>query len=280
MRMLRVVAALGLAAVTAGCFSVDSTIKVRPDGTGTIEQTMLVNSSAMSMVSMMGQGQQGAEAAKAPTPEMMFSEEKLKEEASKLGEGVTYVSSTPFAEGEMKGVKAVFAFTDFNKLKLSASPPDIGGESGGIKSTSSGSTLDMRLARQGSSSLITLDMFNRKATPPPAATTPAPASEGNNPIGDMPKEMLGMLAPMFKDMRVAVSVEPVGELVRTNATHVDGKKITVLDIAFGELFANPASFEKMEKLGKDPTLDQIRTALAGVKGIKINEVETLEIEFK
>lgn len=89
-----------------------------------------------------------------------------------------------------------------------------------------------------------------------------------------------MMAPMFKDMRVAVSVEPVGELVRTNATHVDGQKITVLDIAFGELFANPASFEKMEKLGNNPSLDQIRTALAGVKGIKINEVEKLEIEFK
>jgi hypothetical protein len=92
--------------------------------------------------------------------------------------------------------------------------------------------------------------------------------------------MLGMMAPMFKDMRVAVSVEPVGQLVRTNATHVAGQRVTVLDIAFGELLANPESFEKMQKLGNDPSLDQIRTALAGVKGITINEVEKLEIEFK
>lgn len=278
MGMLRVAATLAVAAVTTGCLSIDSNIKVKPDGTGTIEQTMLVNSSAMGMMSMMGG--EGGEKPKGPGAEEMFSEEKLRAEAAKLGEGVTYVSSTPASAGEMKGVKAIFAFTDFNKLKLTTSPPDVGGgEEGGMKATGTGSTLDMVLARTGASSLITLDMFGDKAQAAAEAKTDTP-SAAENPFGDMPKEMLGMMAPMFKDMRVAVSVEPVGQLVRTNATHVEGQKITVLDIAFGELFANPASFEKMEKLGNNPSLDQIRTALAGVKGIKINEVEKLEIEFK
>ncbi len=280
MHVFRVAATLAVAAMTAGCLSIDSNIKVKPDGTGTIEQTMLVNSSAMGMMSMMGGGESG-DAPKGPTPDDMFSEEKLRAEAAKLGEGVTYVSSSPLTQGEMKGVKALFAFTDFNKLKLTTAPPDVGGEGETMKASGTGSTLDMVLSRTGASSLITLDMFNNKGA---AAASDVPAAEegaaGENPFGDMPKEMMGMLAPMFKDMRVAVSVEPVGQLVRTNATHVDGQKITVLDIAFGELFANPASFEKMEKLGNNPSLDQIRTALAGVKGIKINEVEKLEIEFK
>ena len=48
-----------------------------------------------------------------------------------------------------------------------------------------------------------------------------------------------MLAPMFKDMRVAIVVEPVGTLVRTNATHVQGQRVTLFDVAFGELFADP-----------------------------------------
>jgi len=271
MRMLRVMALLAATAVMAGCLSVDSNIKVKPDGTGTIEQTMLVNSSAMGMMAMMGEPAEGSEA---PTAETMFSEEKLRADAAKLGEGVTYVSSTPVAQGEMKGVTAIYAFTDFNKLNINTSPDlDTGDDDEG----SSGDTLDMALSKRGGSSLISFNLFGRDE--PPAATEDA-ADPGESPFGDMPKEMMGMLAPMFKDMRVAVSVEPQGELVRTNATHVNGQRVTILDIAFGELFADPAGLEKLEKLGKKPSLEQLRTALAGVKGIKLNEADPLEIEFR
>jgi hypothetical protein len=36
----------------------------------------------------------------------------------------------------------------------------------------------------------------------------------------------------------------------------------------------------MEKLGSNPSLTEIQAALKGMKGIKINEVEKLEIEFR
>lgn len=278
MRMFRAVAVLAAAVATTGCLSIDSNVKVKPDGTGTIEQTMLVNSSAMGMMSMMG-GESG-DKSKAPTAETMFSADKLKADAAKLGEGVTFVSSTPVTQGEMKGVKVIYAFTDFNKLKISTSPPDMESEDGSTQSSGNGTPLEMMLTRTGGSSLITLDMFGDAAKEAAAAKAKEAGATPESPLGDMPKEMMGMLAPMFKDMRVAVSVEPQGQLVRTNATHVSGGKITVLDIAFGELFADPAGFEKMEKLGANPSLDQIRTALKDVKGIKINEVEKLEIEFK
>jgi hypothetical protein len=275
MHMFRVLAAGVVALATTGCLAVDSNIKVRPDGSGTIEQTMLVNASAMGMMSMMG----GEGEAKGASPAEMFSETKLKAEAAKLGEGVTFVSSTPLTRGDMQGVTAIYSFTDFNALRITASPPDMGNESGTVKTSGSGNDIDMVLTRKGSSSLITLDMFADKDKPAPARDATADAG-GDNPFGDMPKEMLGMLAPMFKDMRIAVTVEPVGQIVRTNATHVDGSKITILDIAFGELFADPSGFEKMEQLGNSPSMDQIRTALSGVKGIKVNEVEKLEIEFR
>ena len=277
MRMFRVLATLAAAVATTGCLSIDSNIKVKPDGTGTIEQTMLVNSSAMGMMSMMGESSD--DKAKAPTAENMFNEEKLRAEAAKLGEGVTYVSSSPVTQGEMKGVKAIYAFTDFNTLKISTSPPDVEGGDTSVESTGEESPLDMVLTRSGASSLITLEMFGEKAKAA-AAAKKQEAGAAENPFGEMPKEMMGMIAPMLKDMRVAVSVEPQGQLVRTNATHVTGQKITILDIAFGELFADPSGFEKMEKLGNNPSLDQIRTALKDVKGIKINEVEKLEIEFR
>jgi len=268
-------AVLALVATWAvGCISVDSVVKVKPDGSGTLEQTMLINSSAMGMMSMMGGAEAGAEAKAKLDPATMFSKEKMAAEAAKLGEGVTFVSSEPVTQGEMKGVKAIYAFKDFNTLKVTTALPDM--EDGGSGMKGKGEKLPMVMSRRGGNALITLNMLDelakadakRDATTKPAGTP------------EMPKEMMAMLAPMFKDMRVAIALEPQGTLVRTNATHVAGQRITLFDVAFGEIFADPKGVEKLEALGNNPSIDQIRTALKGMKGIKINEVEKLEIEFK
>jgi hypothetical protein len=276
MRKIKVAVLALLTAWTAGCISVDSVIKVKADGTGTIEQTTLINSSAMGMMSMMGGKDAGGAAPPAALdPAQLFTKEKLAAEATKLGEGVTLLTSTPVAQGEMKGVKAVYAFTDFNALRLSTALPDV--QNGDTTMTGKGEKLPVVLTKRPGSSLITLDMYGELAKAE-ARNTDIKKPEGL-PEG-MPKEMMAMLAPMFKDMRVAIAIEPVGTLVRTNATHVTGQRVTLFDVAFGEVFADPTGIEKLEKLGSNPSMSQIRDALKGMKGIKINEVEKLEIEIK
>jgi hypothetical protein len=256
-----------------GCISVDSVVKVKADGTGTIEQTLLLNSSAIDMMSMMG-GQQAGEEAKAKLdPAVLFSNDKLAAEASRLGEGVAFVSSTPVTQGEMKGVKAVYSFKDFNTLNVSTALPDL--EEGGTKMSGKGEKLPMVLSRKPTSSLITLDLLGSMD-----GNTKVDAPKKPEGTPEMPKEMMTMLAPMFKDMRVAISIEPQGQIVRTNATHVQGQRITVFDVAFGEIFADPAGIEKLEKLGNNPSITEIRSALKGMKGIKINDVDKLEVEFR
>jgi len=272
MRTVKMAVLAVVAAWAVGCISIDSVIKIKPDGSGTMEQTMLVNSSAMGMMSMMGGGD-AKDAKPKIDPATIFSKERLAADAAKLGEGVTLLSSEPMTQGEMKGVKAIYAFTDFNKLKVSTALPDM--EDGTTTAKGNGAPLPIKFTRTGTSSLLTMNMLDELVKGDAKATASKP---GGTP--EMPKEMMAMLAPMFKDMRVAIAIEPVGTLVRTNATHVQGKRVTLFDVAFGELFADPAGIEKMEKLGNNPSLTDIRTALKGMKGIKINEVEKLEIEFK
>lgn len=277
MRKVRLAALALLASWAVGCLSVDSVIKVKADGTGTIEQTTLINSSAMGMMSMMG-GSDAAGGGSKPAgldPSQLFTTDKLSAEAAKLGDGVTFVSSTPVTQGEMKGVKAVYAFTDFNALRVSTALPDMEGDA--AKVTGKGEKLPLVLTKRPGSSLITLDMYGE------LAKADANGTEMKKPEGlpeGMPKEMMAMLAPMFKDMRVAIAIEPVGTLVRTNATHVTGQRVTLFDVAFGEVFADPSGVEKLEKLGNNPSMTQIRDTLKGMKGIRINEVEKLEIEIK
>jgi hypothetical protein len=273
MRTVKMAVLAFVASWAIGCISLDSVIKIKADGSGTMEQTMLINSSSMGMMSMMGGGD-GKDAKPKFDPASMFSKEKLTAEAANLGEGVTFVSSEPITQGDMKGVKATYSFTDFNKLKVSTALPDL--EDGETSAKGKGEALPIKFSRGGSSSMLTMNLLDELAKAD-AKKQPVTKAEGSP---EMPKEMMAMLAPMFKDMRVAIAIEPVGALVRTNATHVQGKRVTLFDVAFGELFADPAGMEKMEKLGNNPSLTEIKTALKGMKGIKINEVEKLEIEFK
>ena len=273
MRTVKMVVLVLLAACGVGCLSVDSVIKVKADGTGTIEQTMLINSSATGMLSMIGSGQDGAAAKTKLDPATLFSEDKLRSEAARLGDGVSFVSSTPVAKGDMNGVTAVYAFTDFNALRVSTAMPDL--EDAGTSITGTGQRLPLVLTRNAGSSVITLDMLAAAGGPPPPGA--ATAREG---APEIPKEMMSMLAPMFRDMRVAVSLEPQGTLVRTNATHVTGQRVTLVDVAFGELLADPSALEKMEALGSNPSMPAIRSALKGMKGVRINDADTLEIEFR
>jgi hypothetical protein len=138
--------------------------------------------------------------------------------------------------------------------------------------------LPVRFSRNGGSSMLTMNLLEELAKADAKSSEKTESATGDKP--EMPKEMMAMLAPMFKDMRVAISVEPVGTLVRTNATHVQGQRVTLFDVAFGEILADPAGLEKMEKLGNNPSLPEIKAALKGMKGIKINDVDKLEIEFK
>src|SRR6478736_3421770 len=109
MRTVKIAVLAFVASWAIGCISIDSVIKIKPDGSGTMEQTMLINASSMSMMSMMGGGE-GKDAKPKMDPATIFSKEKLAAEAANLGEGVTFVSSEPAAQGEMKGVKAIYAF--------------------------------------------------------------------------------------------------------------------------------------------------------------------------
>src|SRR5689334_16533413 len=77
--------------VLTGCINASTLIKVKPDGSGTLEQTVLMNAQAFrGMFSAMG-----ADGKPAQVGPSTVNEAELKAAASKLGEGVTYVSSAP-----------------------------------------------------------------------------------------------------------------------------------------------------------------------------------------
>jgi hypothetical protein len=75
------------------CIQLESRITVKPDGSGTVEETFLVRRDFVQMIQEMGKGtpESGVIIETVPSSPL-YDEEKLKAEASEMGGGVTFVS--------------------------------------------------------------------------------------------------------------------------------------------------------------------------------------------
>src|SRR6266498_593522 len=107
--------------ILPGCFQVDTVIKVNRDGSGTIEETMLVSKKLLAQMNEMMQGFAGQEGNKGNNkaqPPDIYDPAKLKAKAVEMGSGVTYTSGEKVSTDKFMGYRAVYTFTDINKLLL------------------------------------------------------------------------------------------------------------------------------------------------------------------
>jgi hypothetical protein len=264
MRLARLVAILAASTSLAACINSGTLIKVKTDGSGTVEQTLLMNAQALKglMMSLDPSGQ-----AQANTP---FSEAQLKQAAEKLGKGVRYVSSTPLAQGGFEGVKAIYAFDNINQLEVDQDPNLAGSSTGQMSNADNSNPVTFKHARQGGSSVITVT-FNEKTT------AGAPAAEAK-PAQPPDPAMMQMIKSMFQGFRVAIDLEVDGKIVKTNADYVAGSRVTLLEVDMSALLEDEAKLTAIQsKLKPGASIADVKPYLKDVKGIKINDpVVTIE----
>lgn len=279
-RPLLALLALPLTLSLTGCISSYTLVKVKPDGTGTVEQTTLISPMMIGMMQGMAQGmagEKGEKGAKSKPPSMadMFKEEELRAAADKMGEGVRFVSSTPAKSEGKEGVTAVYAFDDVTKLSVSQGMKAPGGGSG--PSVSNESPIQFKLAPGGGGAkVLSISMPERDK---PAGATAKP-NKSDDSMKDMPPEALAMMKSMFQGAKIGVDVEVVGKLVKTNSAYVNGSRITLMEVDLGALMEDPARFQKLQDLGPGASFDEARKVLGEVQGIKLPPGPVTTIEWR
>ena len=260
--------------LSAGCITSDTLLKVKPDGSGTMELTFLVNTELFKELGQMMGGESTSKSKSSmPTPEEM---------AKQLSQmkGVRLVSQTPVKRDGAEGARIVLAFDDINQITVSEDLP------GKDFKPSPEDAVKFALRKLPSGNALLSVQFPDKpgeAAGTPSQNQPRQNQPKNRSAERMDPEMMKMVAGFFKGMRVTIAVDVEGTLVKTSSPYAEGNRVTLLDVDFGQLMADPAALEKMETLplGPDTSITEAPAALekAGVKGIKINE-PTLTIEFR
>lgn len=264
--------------VLAGCLNSTTIINVKADGSGTIEQTLLMNKQAMAQLQQMTGAAGRGSAGRKGGP---FDEQSLRNAASSMGEGVTFISATPLNTDDAEGTRAVYAFTDITKLRLEEKPSSPGGNATplGIPSGNSADNLLFRFAKSPAGNPRVTVVFPetkldaaRKAAQ--AQGQPTPPGKAADP---MQAAALAMLKPMLNGLKISIVLQPAGKILKTNSPFVIGQQVTLLEMDLGQLLGDDAMLQKLRSVG---SLEEIKAALKDVKGAKINADREVSVEFE
>ena len=279
-RILMPIAAALAAFVLPGCLQQHSTITVNKDGSGTIVEETTFGAQMAAMMGALGGlgGEEGGAAQPDPLKDLA-DEGKAKERAASIGEGVTLDKIEPIDVEGRKGVRVTYKFTDINKVKYTSAMEDMGGEMAENVPLPDGTEKPVAKPMSFKYADGTLTITNPD-NPQPAGDDKAADGEAAD-SGEPDAEAIqaeAMAKAMLSDMKVSMKIVVPDGIAETNATHVDGGTITLMDIDFGKVLGTPGLFTKMQQGDKNPAA--VAQALKEVKGIKVEEKKEITVKVK
>lgn len=258
LKCLKLSLALGLTLLASSCLQHETTINLNKDGSGTIVEETIIGAQMLGMMTQFAQPGQ-------PDPvTQMFPEEKSKEKAATMGEGVEFVKMDMIDEGGKRGARAHYKFADINKLNLNPAGGLDAVNDGKVKEVKPEDFVKFKYA-DGKLSLIT----------PPSDFDKMNIDEGaaENP------EMEAMAKQMMGDMRMAMKINFPGGIDNTNASHVDGNTVTLMDIQVGKVLNQKEAMKQITETAKTDR-KAAEAAFGKLDGIKIETKEDVTVTLK
>ena len=265
MHVVRILALLVATTTLTACLNSSTLVRLKPDGSGTIEQTTLVNTAAL-------KGMMPGGAAAKPGDGPGFNREDFERAAQGMGRGVRVVSvEKATGAAGFEGTTAIFAFDDINLIRLSQdSSAD---RFAGVPTADD--PVKFKFTRGATSSTLTIDYIDK----PPSGSHLANPDAGAMPDVTNPM-IMNMLKTMFQGARINIGLEVAGSIVKTNAEYVSGPRITLLEVDIAALLSDEAKLKQLQgKIGPDASLSSVKPYLKDVKGIKIDG-PSISVEFR
>ncbi len=285
MRYLKIICSIIACFFLYGCIQSDTVIRVRPDGSGVIEETVKLSNALVESLQNISKGfseanpdadakEKDKEKAKAEVQspvETMMKDARSRE--TQYGPDVKFVSASPVKTDTMTGYKAVYAFKDINTLRINQNPESKTGmpADGSGKPKKKEEIILFKLVKGPASTLTVTMPENAKDT------KPAEGDQQKKPAND--PGAAEMMKVMFKDMSISIAILVEGRIIRTNATYQDGSRVTLVDMDFGKIFENEKTFEKLNAVQPN-TIEDMKDLVKGIKGLKIEMNNPVEVVFQ
>ncbi len=284
-QLARLAAPLAALFTLSGCLQNEVTVNVKSDGTGTVVEETLLSAQMSAMLGGLGGLAPEGQAPQKDPLEEMFGEDAAKKKAAKMGEGVTFQKVEKLDQEGKKGARITYAFKDINKLQLRLDAGTDAMQGAGAGMPGADAAAAEVEAAKAKSEPIRFQKAGDKLTVMMPKPDVKPGEDKPAEIPDAAAEMAkdpqaeAMAKAMFADMKVAVRLVVEPGIAETDATHVDGNKVTLMEMNFGELMQNAEGMKVLEQMeNKKP--EELADMLKGIKGVKVETKEKVTIEIK
>jgi hypothetical protein len=258
--------------IFSGCIEIKTLITVSKDGSGTIEETMIMSEKVVEM--MKGFSAAFTSDSTQQQDFNIFDENNLKERASSFGKGVTYVSGEKIEEGNKQGFRALYAFKNLDDISLKKIPQnDIP-----LNITEAeGKDLVFKFKKGSPSEIfISFPEMEDSAGSSGEGTDSTSELDSADSSGDstFTKEALDLM----KDLRISLVLRTNGSIVESNASYVENPEVTLFQFDFNELLDSKENLQELFKM-KSRNLEEIKDLVKNVPGIKIETSKEIFIKF-
>jgi len=276
-RMKKTLMALAaLALVLSGCQQTETKITVDSAGAGTIERTLVLRSDVVEMM----KGMQAFDSSRKDAS--IFDENKLRTEASSLGEGVRFVSAAPVRTGSGEGYRAVYSFRDISRLRVNQTPGSAVSEAGMDPSGTAEEYLTFSFTR-GNPARLVIHLYQSAADGPgaePRGGQGGPVEDEDDDADDE-EAALGAetLRQFYGDMKLLLTLEAGRTIVESDADYRSGNTVTLMDLDFEALSGNPEAFDLLAR-NKIGTLEEMKEFSRKYPGIRLESKKEVTIRFR
>ena len=254
----------------AGCLQVETTLKVNKDGSGNIDEKVLFSKTFVNMLKDFAKAFQDS----ASTEEFsMFSEEEIISDAKGYGENVEYVSHNKIDNENWEGYQATYYFDDITNIKISPDPDskvDMGEEA--AENVQEEEYYFFKFVKGNTPQLI----IDRPTIELNDETDENNDSDESEQSEDEAGEEF---VKMMEGMKIDIAIEVEGEIINTNATYVQGSRVTLFQMDFSEMMKNKEGFEEFKK-NEPKNIDEMKKYLEKLPGIKLEVEKPVTINFK
>lgn len=265
--MKKAIVLLICTAGVAGCFTSDVVVTVRPDGSGTVEQTTIMRPAAMTAFSKLVSPEL---AGNVPDPSALSRELRRFAADANLGRNLRVRSVTPVNTGETTGLAVTYDFDDVTALDLDLMPHTPGGRGFyGIAAQGPGSTRLTMTLEPIPDGLERLSIQFPRFAMDPSAEPPASWASGS-------AAEMAAFRNVMKGSRITIAVKSEAPIVRTNSPLRQDNRVTLFDAHLETALFS----QQIAMLATTPsTFDELLTAFADLPGVALAREHNITIDF-
>lgn len=249
-----------------GCLEVTSKITMNPDGTGTVEEVILMSKETYAMFNEFLAIFQDPDSLQEIE---LFKEESYIKQAELMGEGVSFLNRELIDNGNMKGVKIIYQFTNINNLIIDQNPASRSPIEGDEVQDDNKQTIAFNY-ENGNKNILTITNTGKEFQQEEKNIESEEVEE--NP------EMENRLKEILNDLKFSLSIEFPKGFTETNADFVEGNKLTLFDIEFGKIVENEEKWKNFMEI-PEGDFESLKKIMKNIPGVKVDLNKEIKVIF-